>query len=143
MKTNVFSLFIALSIAVMGFAKSSFSQLNLPVEVKNYAAKYFPKQKISKTEVKEENGTMKYMIRLDNDMKMEFNERKELVEIESKAKTKIPDGVIPAKTLQYVKKNYPNTHIIEWEKEDGKEKVKLNTDTKLHFDDKGNFVKKE
>jgi hypothetical protein len=58
----------------------------------------------------------------DNQTKPEFNNKKKIIEIDGRSW--LPDGVTPAGGSAYVKANYPNNQITDWELK--KENRKLN-----------------
>lgn len=72
--------------------------------------------------------------------KLKPSTQKEQVK-EINGKSKLPDSVIPTKILSYVKSNYPNNYITEWESGRRKQQVELNNDLSLDFNHSGVFLR--
>ena len=123
----------------------SFSEKNhvdakiLPKEIQVFINNHFPNQKIVKTKVVVYEDTSKYKVKLEGKVELEFNGKKEIIEIESK--TKLPDSVIHPKIRNYVSSNYPNNFIVEWEHEGDHQEIELNNDIELEFTWDGEFIK--
>ena len=123
----------------------SFSEKNhvdakiLPKEIQVFINNHFPNQKIVKTKVVVYEDTSKYKVKLEGKVELEFNGKKEIIEIESK--TKLPDSVIHPKIRNYVSINYPNNFIVEWEHEGDHQEIELNNDIELEFTWDGEFIK--
>lgn len=112
---------------------------DLPNAISNYLDEHFAGVLIAKV-IKDRDGlSSHYEVYLSNGTYLEFNRKDEIEEIENI--TGIPDSVIPAKILDYVKTNFPDNFIIKWEKEDkNRQQIELNNDLDIEFDNDGNFV---
>jgi hypothetical protein len=111
----------------------------IPGEITAYITKYFPGQKLLHAVKDRDDLKVKYEILLEGRTKLEFNQGRKVTEITSG--TRLPDAVIPAEILAYVKANYPDHFINEWEKEKRKQTVELDNDLSLEFDLKGKFLR--
>ena len=131
--------FMATAITLLGCEKeSSINPDKLPKEILNYISTHFPDNPIQKAVIEKEWFKKSYEIKLYDNIVLEFNSDKEIVDIE--AKSKLPDSVIPDLILQYVIKNYPDNYIIKWELEYKRQEVKLNNGLELVFNMDGSFL---
>jgi len=99
----------------------------------------FPDNTILQVVKDSEGISMTYDVLLSENINLEFNRKKEIIEI--KAKSKLPNSVIPEKILQHVSTNYPDNFITSWELDDGKQQVKINNGLELEFDKNMDFLK--
>lgn len=107
-------------------------------EMKVYVEKHFPLDKISFS-IKDQDGvSITYDITLKSGIKLEFNNNKEIIEIDGNDK-KLPDSVIPEKILSYIKTSFPDAFVTSWELDRKFQKVELNNSLDLVFDLNGNF----
>lgn len=113
---------------------------DIPGEITAYVTKYFPAQKLVRAVKDMDDRKIKYEIRLDDRTKLEFNSKRQVTEIDGRSK--LPDAVIPARILSYVKTNYPDQFITDWELEGRrKQQVELNNDLTLEFNMAGDFLR--
>lgn len=111
----------------------------LPSQIKKYISSHFINDAIVKAEEDDELMSKTYEIELKSGVELEFNSKKEVIEI--KGDTKLPDSVIPKRILQYVKANYPNNVIVKWELDGRKQQIELDNDVDLEFNRKGKFLR--
>lgn len=115
------------------------SDEKFPDEITLFISTHFPDNEIRQV-VKDNDGFNRtYDVVLSGNIKLEFNRKKEIIDIESDSK--LPDSVIPVKILQYVNENYPDDFISSWELDGKKQKVELNGGLDLEFDKNGNFLR--
>ena len=112
---------------------------DLPATGTNYIATHFPDQTIVHAVREYDDLQIKYTVYLKNGVKIEFNQNGEVKEIDGN--NALPDSVIPAAILAYVKSNYPSAFIKKWEVERTKQEVKLSNGITLEFDKNGNFLR--
>ncbi|QQR96537.1 MAG: PepSY-like domain-containing protein [Bacteroidota bacterium] len=55
----------------------------------------------------------------------------------------IPEKILADTIYDIAHKNYPNNKIVGWEKTKLGQKVELDNDVELYFDDNGNFIRTE
>lgn len=104
----------------------------MPAPVMTFIQKHFPEEGILKSVEDHDGSNISYEILLDNEVKLEFNNKGEIVEIDGK--TQLPDEVLPTKILDYVKENYPKNFITEWKLDDSnKQEIKLDSGVDLEF----------
>ena len=119
--------------------KKVISESDLPFTIREYIATHFKENKIIKCEGEKKGNLLTYEIKLDHDIQLEFNSINNLKEI--KAKLKLPDSVIPPSILSYLKMNYPDKVILEWELESKNQEVKLDNGLKLVFTRNGKYLR--
>lgn len=111
----------------------------VPSEISNYISTHFPDNPIIQS-IKETDGLeLTYDITLEGGFFLEFNRKKEVIDIEGLSK--LPDSVIPAKLLEYMPSNYPDNFIIGWELDDRNQQIKLENRLELEFNMNGIFLR--
>jgi hypothetical protein len=111
----------------------------LPTEIKDYVSTHFPNSSIVKSVKENDSFTKTYEILLEGNFKLEFNKKKEIIEIDGVSK--LPDSVIPEKIRTYVFDNYPTNVITDWELEGKNQKIELDNDLALEFNMDGDFIR--
>jgi len=114
------------------------SQQETPKEIKAYVAKNFPNHKIISVEKKKKYIGLEYEVELDDETTLEFDEVFKVTKIDTEHKP-LPENLVPANIKSYVTKHYPDMKITSWEKKRKGEKVELNDDLELYFDNNGKF----
>jgi len=138
-KIIALSLF-ATTISLTGFAQETvISGKQIPQEITAYVTRHFPGQKLLQVVKDRDDFTVKYEVILDNRTKLEFNSKKQITEIDGKSK--LPDSVIPSKILSYVKANYPDNYITDWDLDKRKQSVELDNNLSLEFSRAGTFLR--
>ena len=110
------------------------SQYVIPNEIQLFVDKHFPNNRIVNiglSIVGETHEVFKYELYLVGDIELEFNSKKEIVEIESK--TKLPDSLFPSKLRDYVSKNYPDNFIVGMKIKKDHQEIKLNNGVEKKF----------
>lgn len=112
---------------------------DIPSEISNYVNTHFPDNPITQA-IKDTDGLERtYDITLEGGFFLEFNRKKEVIDIEGLSK--LPDSVIPTKLLEYVTTNYPDNDIIGWELDDPDQQIKLENGLELEFNMNGDFLR--
>lgn len=133
---------------MFGFALLFFTSCNkdkvlltseIPEEIRNYISTHFPDNSIQHVTKEKDDFTVTYDVLLDGNTSLEFNRKKEIIDIDGT--TKLPDSVIPEKILQYVATDYPDNFITDWELEDKHQQVGLDNDLDLEFSMEGEFIR--
>lgn len=123
-----------------GYAQQKYLSGNdLPTAIQTYISNHFSKNKIVKTKQKRKPEGTTYKVTLDPYVKLEFDKQNQIKEI--KSKTPLPDAVLPASIIAYVKAQYPGHAILKWEKESTKQEIKLDNKIELEFDLNGTFLR--
>ncbi len=110
----------------------------LPLISRAFIQEHFPDQHILVAVKESDNLSHTFEVMLDNQTKLEFSKNGKVNSVSSKSK--LPDSLIPASILNYVKTNYANAYITEWEIEKGIQTVELNNDIDLKFSKKGKYM---
>ncbi len=139
-KSTSLFLFILFLMPVITLAQDKvIPAANLPAEIQNYIKTHFPTQQIAVAEIDYEGIFKEYEVKLNDKTKLEFDRKFQVKKLESKSA--LPETVIPNKINEYMKLNYPNNSITEWEKERKHQEVKLDNGLELEFTLKGKFIR--
>lgn len=134
---------VALLLAVFSFASCDKETIvqhhDLPKEINNFVTTHFPDNKIIQS-VKDRDGLeLTYDVILENNIKLEFNNKKQIIDIESRGK--LPESAIPTTISKYVATHYADNYITGWELDDRKQQVTLNNGLELEFNLSGEFLR--
>ena len=100
-------------------------------------------------EVEKEDGWLNwdknemYEVHFTNGIKLDFNEKGELTEVDSNNGETIPEEIIPEEIRSYLEENEEGVEIISWEMDDNGQEVGLADGRELEFDDNGEFLKED
>lgn len=134
----ILALFIALPI----WAQSC---CNLPKNATDFITKHFSGYEINFFEKDRDVLDVDYTVYVGNgkySYKLEFDKKGNVKDIESESRgAALPQSVVPANVLSYVKGAFPNAKITEWSKDGKKQLVELNNDMELVFNAKGKFLR--
>ncbi len=111
----------------------------IPSQIKTYLTTHFQENKVVKASFDDHILYKKYEISLQNNVSLEFSPEHKITEI--KSKSKLPDSVIPAEILEYVKANYPKNVITDWALDDGNQQIELDNGLDIEFTTSGKFIK--
>ena len=112
---------------------------DIPTEISTYVTTHFPSNSIIRVTEDKDGLKTSYDVVLSGNIKLEFNNRKEITDIDGSSQ--LPDSVIPQAIRTYVTENYPNNFITDWELEDNHQQVGLNNDIDLEFSMDGVFIR--
>lgn len=112
---------------------------DLPQEISTYLESHFPENKVVQATVDKELFSKSYEVILKDNTTLKFNSKNKITDIE--ATSKLPNSVIPIQILDYVKTNYPNEVITDWELEDKNQQVELDNGITLEFTMEGEFLR--
>lgn len=112
---------------------------DVPAGIKEYIKTHFPSHTVVQSEIDMEGLLKHYEINLSNNLKVKFNHKHRVIEIDGSEK--LPDSVIPKKIRDYVSANYPANFITDWEIDWIRQQVELNNGIELEFTTKGNFLR--
>lgn len=142
MKNIIITLLIATAFSYNTNAQDKNIPLNqIPKQITEYLNTHFPNNTVLEATFDDHVKYKKYEIELNNKISLEFSTEFQVTEI--KSKDKLPDSVIPAAILTYVKTNYPINTISDWEIDKGNQQIELNNGIDLIFNLKGEFLKVE
>lgn len=139
MKFLVFTLTM-FSVSLTSFAQDKIIPASeLPNEIKSYLSKHFPNNSILQAQVDKELFSTSYEVILQDNFSLEFDSKNRVTDISGKSQ--LPNSVIPKSILEYVKSNYPNNIILDWELDDKNQQIELDNGLDLEFNMQGAFLR--
>jgi len=111
----------------------------MPANVKNFLAKYYPKATVAKYESKTTLAGKKYEVKLNNGAEIDFDKNGNWEEISDKQG--VNPVLIPAKIKTYLDQKYKGVKVESIDKDDNKIKIDLINVVDLEFDKSGNFLR--
>jgi hypothetical protein len=143
-KFSFLSIITTLLISVLAFGCKDddqvLNQQDYPNEILNYISLHFPNNTVNGIVREEDDGKHNYKVALSGNIKLEFNDAKNVTDIDGGGKA-LPNSVIPQKIRDYVTANYANQAIIEWELDGSNQQVEIANGTNLEFDMNGSFIR--
>lgn len=115
------------------------AESELPTEISSYLKMHFPNNMVVQATMDKELFSTSYDVILSDNISLEFNSKNNIKDID--AASKLPDSVIPKEILDYVKSNYANNHITDWELDDNNQQIGLDNGIDLEFNMKGKFLR--
>ena len=135
--------YLASTFAFIVISGNVYSQVNnsanAPDEIQKFLNTHYQDKSVIKFKQNKDKDQMKYKITLSDNTKLKFDNNYKIVEIDSKGK--VPESVVPIDILTYVKTNYPDNYITDWELENSNQHIELNNGVELEFNMKGEFVR--
>jgi hypothetical protein len=111
----------------------------LPVKAQQFVKQNFSVDKLSVAIVDDQPWDTAYEVFFTDGSKIEFNGKGEWEEIDCKY-TRVPEGAVPAKIMEYIKKNRPDNYVKSIERNRRKYEVKLDVHFELIFDLNFNLI---
>ncbi len=142
MKKIVMTGVIATFFMGAGFAQ----EMNeLPRNASDFIKQHFSTAQVEEVESNDKwyniNKKEMYEVELSDGTEIDFDRDGNVTEIESE--TMIPEAALPQSIVSYVKANYSNANITEWEVSDNEHEIMLSDGTELEFDGNGEFMKED
>ena len=104
----------------------------LPQTAQQFIKKYFGDLKVAFA--KEESDFRKsYEIAFTTGDKIEFDRKGEWTDIDCKYSA-VPAGIVPAQIVAYIAENYPDSQVVQIEKDSRSTEVKLDNRMEIKFD---------
>lgn len=110
----------------------------LPAPAKEFLNVNYPGEKISYAVVDDDLIRPDYTVRLANGVEVQFDNSGALEKIS--ARTGVPASVVPVQIADYVKANYPETIIIDYEVGRREYDVELTNGLELKFNSKFHII---
>ncbi len=134
------TLFFILAASVATFAQDRVITVSeIPEAIHTYIKTHFPNQTIVKAEIDVEWTKEEYEIKLNDRTELEFDSKFQIKKIDGKGE--LPSTVIPLEISNYVKANYPDNVITDWELNRKHQEVELNNGLELEFTLEGEFIR--
>ncbi|MCC8062427.1 MAG: PepSY-like domain-containing protein [Rikenellaceae bacterium] len=117
---------------------------DLPATAQSFLKKHFSTVNVDQV-LENHSSDEKYEVKLAGGGEIEFDKNGNWTKIDCQ-RNAIPESVVPAKILQYVKQNYPNHFVSSIDKEDGGYDVEvrdmgLKHDIDLKFNGRYEFMR--
>jgi hypothetical protein len=145
MKKALFIALVAILSVFTALPALAQSCCTLPKNATGYIAKHFNGYEINFFEKDRDVLDVDYTVYVRNgkqSYKLEFDKKGNVTDIESESRgLALPQSVLPANVVQYVKGAFPNAKVTEWSKDGNKQLVELNNDMELVFNAKGKFLR--
>ena len=145
MKKALFIALVAILSVFTALPALAQSCCTLPKNATDYIAKHFNGYEINFFEKDRDVLDVDYTVYVRNgkqSYKLEFDKKGNVTDIESESRgLALPQSVLPANVVQYVKGAFPNAKMTEWSKDGNKQLVELNNDMELVFNAKGKFLR--
>ena len=145
MKKALFIALVAILSVFTALPALAQSCCTLPKNGTDYIAKHFNGYEINFFEKDRDVLDVDYTLYVRNgkqSYKLEFDKKGNVTDIESESRgLALPQSVLPANVVQYVKGAFPNAKVTEWSKDGNKQLVELNNDMELVFNAKGKFLR--
>jgi hypothetical protein len=145
MKKALFIALVAILSVFTALPALAQSCCTLPKNATDYIAKHFNGYEINFFEKDRDVLDVDYTVYVRNgkqSYKLEFDKKGNVTDIESESRgLSLPQSVLPANVVQYVKGAFPNAKVTEWSKDGNKQLVELNNDMELVFNAKGKFLR--
>jgi uncharacterized protein YxeA len=145
MKKALFIALVAILSVFTALPALAQSCCTLPKNATDYIAKHFNGYEINFSEKDRDVLDVDYTVYVRNgkqSYKLEFDKKGNVTDIESESRgLALPQSVLPANVVQYVKGAFPNAKVTEWSKDGNKQLVELNNDMELVFNAKGKFLR--
>ena len=143
-KKSIHKLAAVLLLVATGFTAQAqdkvISETELPASIRTYIKTHFAENEVLQATIDKGRFSTNYDVILSKNITLEFDSKDKIEEIKGH-NSKLPDSVIPKSILDYVKKNYPNNFITEWDLDKGKQKIELDNGIDLEFTLKGRFLR--
>lgn len=115
----------------------SFEQL--PKAAQSFVKKHFSNKNVAFSKIDKGIFDATYDVMFVDGDKVEFDKQGNWTEMKCKS-TSVPEAAVPAQIVKYVKANYPDSKIIQIEKDRYEYEVKLSNFWDLKFDLKYNLI---
>src|SRR5690606_41770820 len=70
---------------------------------------------------------------------LEFDQNLKVKDIDSKSA--LPNSLFAKEIRDYISNHFPNAQVMEWKRKANGQKVELNNDVELYFDENGKFIR--
>lgn len=114
----------------------------LPAEAAKVVSDDFSHVTVNQVKIdKQSIGGDEYKVTFADGTEVEFDSNGKIEEAKAAKGSSLPESIIPAKVLAYVKANYANQKIVKIDFEKNKTEVELTSGMDLEFNAAGDFVK--
>ncbi|MDY4044088.1 MAG: PepSY-like domain-containing protein [Marinifilaceae bacterium] len=144
MKRFLFLMVLCVSLMQVACADSekAIGVTDLPEKAQQFVKRYFADAKVGYYQKERDGFTVTYKVVFLNGDKLEFDRKGEWKDLECR-NVFIPDEVVPAQILKFVRDSYPGARVTHIEKTKRKYEVKLDSGMEIAFDLKFNVMELE
>ena len=111
----------------------------LPQNTQSFINQYFPEQSVAFAKVDTDFLDKEYEVIFTSGDKAEFDANGEWKELKCTF-SQVPTDCVPTKVSEYINKTFPDTKIIEIERDTKKVEVKISTGIEIEFDKNYNVI---
>ena len=111
----------------------------LPQKAQQFIKQHFPKEKIAFAKQERDFMEITYEVVFTSSTKVEFTKDGNWKEVDCKYST-VPVAIIPAQIKNYVSQHYPDTSVVQIDRDKRDYEVKLTNGLELTFDLKFNLI---
>ena len=111
----------------------------LPEKAQQFIRQHFPNEKVSFAKMERELFDTTYEVIFTSSSKVEFLKNGDWKEVDCKYST-VPAAIIPQQIAQYVSQYYPDTSVVQIDRDKRDYEVKLTNGLELTFDLKFNLI---
>ena len=111
----------------------------LPEKAQQFIRQHFPNEKVSLAKMERELFDTTYEVIFTSSSKVEFLKNGDWKEVDCKYST-VPAAIIPQQIAQYVSQYYPDTSVVQIDRDKRDYEVKLTNGLELTFDLKFNLI---
>ena len=140
MKNIILAAIAAMTLTLTACDKTTIVQYNeLPAAAQQTLSTYFADEQIAVIPKEYDDWGIRYNVIFSNANEIEFNKKGEWQDIKCRA-TKVPDGIVPERIMQYVVQTYPEAAIWELKRDKRSYEVELSNMVELKFDLNFNII---
>lgn len=133
------SLFSMCALTLRADNEKPIQESQLPAAAQQFLKQNFADRKVAFAKVETGLMSKSYEVLFSDGDQIEFDGNGNWEEIDCKF-TSVPDAVIPARILEYVRANYPDATVKKIEKDRREYEVKLSNRIELTFDSRFNLT---
>ena len=141
MKKSIYVILAAVCMSLSGCAKDKIIPFEqLPAAAQQVVNEHFAVENVAYVTMDRELFSKEYEVRFNDGAELKFEGDGSLEKVDCKLQA-VPDALIPAAVLEYVKTQFPQAFIVEWSKNDmWGWKAELNNKLDLKFNRNFEFI---
>ncbi|MDR0892294.1 MAG: PepSY-like domain-containing protein [Mediterranea sp.] len=111
----------------------------LPAAAQQFIKQYFPQSKVALAKMETDFLYKSYEVIFTDGCKVEFDKKGDWTDVDCKFSA-VPKGIVPAAIQAHIQNFYPNTTVLQIERDRNDYEVKLSNRIELTFDLKFNLI---
>ena len=129
---------LVLSLTACADRQQLISFNDLPAAAQTFVKQYFNPSDIAYVGSERDGLHTEYNVRLHDATELEFDHKGNVEKVDCQQKA-VPEGIVPAKIVNYVATHFPNQFIVEYQVDSRRIQIELNNQMELEFDLNGNL----